>query len=85
MKSKYAHHSAATPAKATTTEAAYVASRVSSEVAIPMATIDSPRAMITMSAKRSAKCDGETCHSMLATVSVPTTSMTSDASQTQAR
>ena len=85
MKSKYAHHSAATPAKATTTESAYVVSRSSSDVPIPIATIDSPSAMITISAKRSAKCDGEMCHSPRATVSVPTTSMASDASQTQAR
>ena len=60
VKSKYAHHSAATPAKATTTESAYVASRSSSDVPIPIATIDSPSAMITISAKRSAKWDGET-------------------------
>ena len=85
MKSKYAHQSAATPANATITDTAYVVSRVSSDVPIPMATIDSPRAMMTMSAKRSAKCDGETCHSRFATVSVPTTSMTSDASHTHDR
>ena len=85
VKSKYAHQSAATPAKATITDAAYVASRVSSDVPMPIATIDSPSAMMTMSAKRSAKWEGETCHSMLATVSVPTTSITSDASHTQAR
>ena len=85
VKSKYAHHSAATPANATTTESAYVASRSSSDVPIPIATIDSPSAMITISAKRSAKCDGETRHSARATVSVPTTSMTSDASQIHAR
>ena len=60
-------------------------SRSRPEVPIPMATIDSPSAMITMSAKRSAKCDGETCHPARATVSVPTTSMTSDASQIHAR
>ena len=85
MKSKYAHHSAATPANATTTESAYVESRSSSDVPIPIATIDSPSAMITMSANRSAKCDGEMRHSTRATLSVPTTSMTSDASQIHAR
>ena len=52
---------------------------------MPIATTDSPSAMMTISAKRSAKCDGETRHSPRATVSVPTTSMTSDASQTHAR
>jgi hypothetical protein len=41
--------------------------------------------MITMSAKRSAKCDGETCQSPRAAVSVPITSMTSEATHTQAR
>ena len=58
---------------------------MSSDVPIPIATIDSPSAMMTMSAKRSAKWEGETRHSMLATVSVPTTSMTSDASHIHAR
>ena len=85
VKSKYAHHSAATPANATTTDSAYVVSRSRSDVPIPIATIDSPSAMITISAKRSAKWDGETRHSARATVSVPTTSMTSDASQIHAR
>ena len=37
-------------------------SRGSPDVPIPMATIDSPSAMITINANRSAKCDGETRH-----------------------
>jgi hypothetical protein len=41
--------------------------------------------MITINANRSAKCDGETRHSTRATVSVPMTSITSEASHTQAR
>ena len=59
-KSKYAHQSTAAPANAIATAVAKVASRSSSAAPAPIATIDSPSAMITKSAYRSAKCAGET-------------------------
>ena len=86
VKSKYVHHSVATPASATTTEIANVRFRSRPEVPMPIATIDSPRAMITISAKRSAKCEADTRQPpALATERVPTTSIAIETLQTQAR
>ena len=50
VKSKYAHQIAATPTKATASESANAASRVWSASPDPIATIDSPSAMMMNSA-----------------------------------
>ena len=56
----------------------------SPSIPVPMATIDSPSAMITISAKRSAKCPGETRKPLTPNTNGPAKSMASAAIQTSA-
>ena len=53
---KYNHHSAAVPRNAIASAPRVPASSSRGEVVVPVITIDSPRAMITKSWKRSTKC-----------------------------